>query len=48
MVNATWLLERADGRIFVVTAGFNDPEAYINQGLVWQVLPRVEGLLRGE
>lgn len=47
VVNATWLLERADGRTFVVTAGFNDPEAYINQGLVWQVLPRVEGLLRG-
>ena len=48
VVNATWLLERADGRTFVVTAGFNDPEAYINQGLVWRVLPGVEGLLRGE
>jgi beta-lactamase class A len=48
VINATWLLERADGRTFVVTAGFNDPSAYINQGLVWQVLPGVEGLLRGE
>ncbi len=48
VVNATWLLERADGRTFVVTAGFNDPEAYINQGAVWRLLPGVEGLLREE
>jgi len=46
VVNATWLLEREDGRTFVVTAGFNDPGAYIDQGAVWRVLPMVEGLLR--
>src|SRR5688572_25166657 len=35
VINATWLLERADGRTFVVTATFNDPNAYVDQGAVW-------------
>jgi hypothetical protein len=39
VVNATWLLERADGRTFVVTAGFNDPVAYVDQGAVYRALP---------
>ncbi|MDQ3044532.1 MAG: serine hydrolase, partial [Chloroflexota bacterium] len=28
--NMTWLLGRADGRLFVVTAGLNDPVNYVN------------------
>ncbi len=32
--NMTWLLERTDGRLFVLTAGFNDPVNYIDQGSV--------------
>jgi hypothetical protein len=29
--NLTWLLQRDDGRTFVLTAGFNDPAAYVDQ-----------------
>jgi beta-lactamase class A len=45
VVNATWLLERADGRTFVVTAGFNDPAAYVNQSAVYGALPLAADLL---
>jgi beta-lactamase class A len=45
VVNATWLLERADGRAFIVTAAFNDPAAYVNQGAAYGALPRAVGLL---
>jgi hypothetical protein len=45
VVNATWLLERADGRTFVVTATFNDPNAYVDQGAVWGALPLAAGPL---
>ncbi len=31
--NLTWLLTRSDGRIFVLTSGFNDPVNYIDQGV---------------
>lgn len=30
--NLSWLLTREDGRVFVLTAGFNDPNNYIDQG----------------
>ena len=45
VVNATWLLERTDGRTFIVTAGFNDPAAYVNQGAVYAALPLAADLL---
>lgn len=45
VVNATWLLEREDGRTFVVTAGFNDRVRYVDQGAVWGVLGEVEGVM---
>jgi hypothetical protein len=31
VVNATWILERQDGRVFFVTAGFNHPEWVVDQ-----------------
>ncbi len=43
--NLTWLLRRADGRRFVVTAGFNDPTSDIDQALAWELVGRVEALL---
>jgi hypothetical protein len=45
VLNATWILERGDGRTFVVTAGFNDPAAYVNQGAAYGVLPLAAELL---
>lgn len=30
--NMTWLLRRGDDRIFVLTAGFNDPARFVDQG----------------
>ena len=30
--NLTWLLRRGDDRIFVLTAGFNDPARFVDQG----------------
>lgn len=41
----TWLLRRADGRQFVLTAGFNDPAAGIDQNAAWAVTDRAESLL---
>ena len=43
--NLTWLVERSDDRLFVVTAGFNDPIAGIDQGAVFALIERVETLL---
>ena len=45
VLNLTWLLRRADDRLFVVTAGFNDPVYYVDQAAAWTlVLDAVERL----
>jgi hypothetical protein len=45
--NLTWLLERDDGRRFVLTSTFNDPDHYVNQGTSWQLmLDAAEALAR--
>jgi hypothetical protein len=46
--NLTWLLRRADGRDFVLTLGFNNPVAGIDQGAAWAVAERAEALLAKE
>ena len=43
--NLSWLLRRADGRRFVVTAGFNDPAVDVDQGRAWELVERIEALL---
>lgn len=43
--NLTWLLERQDGRTFVLTAGFNDPVNYIDQGVTGILALRAADLL---
>ena len=43
--NLTWLLRRHDDRVFVVTAGFNDPINYVNQAAVGQFILLAEDLL---
>ncbi len=43
--NMTWLLRRADGRLFVLTAGFNDPVNYVDQGAVSALMLDAAGLL---
>jgi hypothetical protein len=44
--NLSWLLQRADGRRYVVTAGFNDPNAFIDQAAAWQAIELGEAMLR--
>jgi hypothetical protein len=46
--NLSWLLTRDDGRIFVLTAGFNDPEYYIDQGSCGILALRAADLLANE
>jgi len=36
--NLTWLLARQDGRRFVLTATFNDPVRYVDQGTAWNLV----------
>ncbi len=43
--NMTWLLQRADGRFFVLTAGFNDPVNYVDQGTVGALMLHAANLL---
>ena len=43
--NLTWLLRRADGRRFVVTAGFNDPANYVDQTAAYGLALRTIDLL---
>ena len=43
--NLTWLLRRADGRVFVVTAGLNDPIHYVNQAATGQLILLAKDLL---
>ena len=38
VVNATYVLEREDGRVFFVSIGFNDPQVVVNQGVPSAVL----------
>lgn len=48
VTNLTWLLRRADGRRFVLTAGFNDPTREIDQAAAWSIVERAESLLGRE
>ncbi len=34
VINLTWLLEHADGRVFVLSLGWNNPEALVNQDVI--------------
>ena len=43
--NLTWLLKRQDGRVFVLTSGFNDPVNYIDQGTTGILALRAADLL---
>ncbi|MGI8643630.1 MAG: serine hydrolase [Thermomicrobiales bacterium] len=43
--NMTWLLKRQDGRVFVLTSGFNDPVNYIDQGTTGILALRAADLL---
>ncbi len=43
--NMTWLLRRNDGRLFVLTAGFNDPVNYVDQGAVGALMLQASGWL---
>ncbi len=43
--NMTWLLRRDDGRLFVLTAGFNDPVNYVDQGAVGALMLHAADLL---
>lgn len=45
--NLTWLLERDDGRTFVLTAGFNDPTAYVDQARANALIETALRLLAG-
>jgi hypothetical protein len=44
--NLTWLVQRDDGRRFVVTAGFNNPDVGVDRDAAWRLMERVPGLLR--
>jgi hypothetical protein len=45
VVNATWVLERQDGRVFFVSVGFNHPQWVVDQGAPWALLGPVFGCL---
>jgi hypothetical protein len=45
VVNSTYVLERADGRVFFVSAGFNNPAAVVDGGMPAAVLAPVFGCL---
>jgi hypothetical protein len=45
VVNSTWVLERSDGRVFFVTAGFNHPAAVVADSTPGTVLAPVFGCL---
>ena len=45
VVNLTWLLRRRDGRVFVVTGGFNDPANDVDQNAAWEALKQAAALL---
>lgn len=38
VVNATWVLERHDGRVFFVSVGFNHPQWVVDQGAPYALL----------
>ena len=43
--NLTWSLRRADGRRFVVTAGFNNPHAVVDRNAAIALMQRTASLL---
>jgi beta-lactamase class A len=45
VLNLTWLLQRADGRWFVLTVGLNDPEQPLDENAAIQLLQATIGLL---
>jgi hypothetical protein len=45
VVNSTWVLERNDGRVFFVSAGFNHPSAVVDDSVPEAVLAPVFGCL---
>lgn len=45
VVNATYVLERNDGRVFFVSAGFNHPAGIVDQGAPGAILAPVFGCL---
>jgi beta-lactamase class A len=45
VLNLSWLLERADGRQFVVTASFNDPSQPLNEAAAIELLMGTVALL---
>jgi beta-lactamase class A len=48
VLNLTWLLQRSDGRWFVLTAGFNNAEAAFDQNTLILVLRPAVALLESE
>lgn len=48
VLNLTWLLQRADGRWFVLTAGLNDPDRNIDLNGALDLLQGAAGLLAGD
>jgi beta-lactamase class A len=48
VLNLTWLLQRADGRWFVLTAGFNNPSAPLDENVVIPILQAAVALLAEE
>lgn len=47
VLNLSWMLTRKDGRMFVVTLGWNDPKAAVDDSKLLDIAPRVVGVVAG-
>ncbi|MCC6320075.1 MAG: serine hydrolase [Phycisphaerales bacterium] len=45
VLNLTWMLERADGRLFILTFGWNNTRAALDEKKLLEIAPRAIGLL---